>query len=132
MEFGIQKLRNGKRQIIKRIELPNQKKNQNALKKRKKKEHWYLRILEAEKINLVKINEEISNKYLRRTMKFIEIKICNRILIKGINTGVARCVRYSGPFLRWTLEGLKHMDQKIRKLMNHKVLHQKGNIKPTV
>ena len=32
-------------------------------------------------------------------------------------------VRYSGPFLKWTREGLKQMDQRIRKLMTIKVIH---------
>ena len=34
-------------------------------------------------------------------------------------------VRYSGPFLKWTREELRQMDQKTRKLMTmHKALHQ--------
>ena len=38
-------------------------------------------------------------------------------------------VRYSGPFLKWTREELKQMDQRTRKLMTmHKALHPRDDI----
>ena len=38
-------------------------------------------------------------------------------------------VRYSGPFLKWTRDELKQMDQRTRKLMTmHKVLHHKDDV----
>ena len=38
-------------------------------------------------------------------------------------------VRYSGPFLKWTREELKQMDQRTRKLMTmHKVLHPRDAV----
>ena len=57
------------------------------------------------------------------------IKLCCRNLIKGINTQVVSLVRYSGPFLKWTKEKLKQMDQRTRKLMTiHKALHPGDDI----
>ena len=43
---------------------------------------------------------------------------------KGINTWAVTPVKYSGPFLKWTRDELKQMDQRTRKLMTmHKALH---------
>ena len=38
-------------------------------------------------------------------------------------------VRYSGPFLKWTRDELRQMDQRIRKLMAmHKALHPRDEV----
>ena len=38
-------------------------------------------------------------------------------------------VRYSGPFLKWTRDELKQMDQRTRKLMTmHKALHLRDDV----
>ena len=55
--------------------------------------------------------------YLRQIRKYLEIKLCGRNLIKGINTWAVPLVRYSGLFLKWTKEELRQMDEKTRKLM---------------
>ena len=56
------------------------------------------------------------------------IKLSSRNLIKGINTWAVPLVRYSGPFLKWTREELKQMDQRTRKLMTmHKALHPRDD-----
>ena len=52
-----------------------------------------------------------------RTRKLLETKLCSRNLIKGINIWAVYFVRYSGPYLKWTREKLKQMDQRTRKLM---------------
>ena len=50
-------------------------------------------------------------------------------LIKGINTWAVPLVRYSGPFLEWTRDELKQMDQRTRKLMTmHKALHPRDDV----
>ena len=50
----------------------------------------------------------------------------SRNLIKGINTWAVLLERYLGPFLKWTREEPKKMDQRTRKLMTmHKALHSK-------
>ena len=84
----------------------------------------YLSILEADTIKQVEMKDNIRKEYLRRTRKQLETKLASRNLIKGINTWAVPLVRYSGPFLKWTREELKQMDQRTRKLMTmHKALH---------
>ena len=71
----------------------------------------------------------IGKEYLRRTRKLLETKLSSRNLIKGINTWAVPLVRYSGPFLKWTREELKQMDQRTRKLMTmHKALHPRDDV----
>ena len=67
--------------------------------------------------------------YLRRTRKLLETKLSSRNLIKGINTWAVSLVRYSGPFLKWTRDELKQMNQRTRKLMTiHKALHPRDDV----
>ena len=65
----------------------------------------------------------------RRTRKLLETKRSSWNLIKGINTWVVPLVWYSGPFLKWTREELKEMDQRTRKVMTvHKALHSRDDV----
>ena len=58
----------------------------------------------------------------------IMIKFNSRNLVKGINTWAVSHVRYSGPFLKWTRDELRQMDQTTRKLMTmHKALHPRDD-----
>ena len=57
-----------------------------------------------------------SYKYLRRTRKLLETKLCSRNLIKEINTCAIHLVRYSGSFLKWIREKLQQKNQKTKKL----------------
>ena len=80
----------------------------------------YLGVLEADTIKQVEIKEKIQKENLRRTRKLLETKLNSRNLIKGI---------YPGPFLKWTRDELKQMDQRTRKLMTrHKVLHPRDDV----
>ena len=80
-------------------------------------------ILEADTIKQVEMKDKIQEEYLRRTRKLLETKLSSRNLIKGINTWSVPLIRYSGPFLKWTRDELKQMDQRTRKLMTmHKTL----------
>ena len=61
--------------------------------------------------------------------KLLKTKLSSRNLIKGINTWAVPLVRYSGPFLKWTREELRQMDQRTRKLMTmQKALHPKYDV----
>ena len=69
------------------------------------------------------MKEKIQKEHLRRTRKLLETKLNSRNLIKRINTWAVPLVSYSGPFLKWTRDELKQMDQRTRKLMTmHKAL----------
>ena len=75
------------------------------------------------------MKDKIQKEYIRRTRKLLETKLSSRNLIKGINTWAVSLVRYSGPFLKWTREELKQMDQRTRKLMTmHKALHPRDDV----
>ena len=85
----------------------------------------FLGILEADTIKQVQMTRK---EYLRRTRKLLETKLSRRNFIKGINTWVVSLVRYSGPFLKWTREELKQIDQRTRKLMTmRKALQTRDN-----
>ena len=93
--------------------------------------HWCedLGNLEADTIKQVQMNDTIWKEYLRKTRKLLETKLSSRNLIKRINNWVVPLVRYSGPFLKWTREELKQMDQRTRKLMTmHKALHPRDDV----
>ena len=126
MEFGIEKcatlvMKSGKRRMTDGMELPNH----DGIRTLEENEPYkYLGILEADTIKQVQMKDTIRKEYLRRTRKLLETKLSSRNLIKGINTWAAQLVRYSGPFLKWTREELKQMDQRTRKLITmHKALH---------
>ena len=119
-------MKSGKRQLIDGMELPNQDKIKTLAKNETYK---YLNILETDTIKQVKMKEKIQKEYLRKTRKLLETKLNSRNLIKGINTLAVPLVRYYGPFLKWTRDKLKQMDQRTRKLMTmHKALHPRDDV----
>ena len=118
MEFGIEKcamllMKSGNRHLTDRMELPNQDKIRTL---GEKETYKYLSILEADTIKEVEMKEKIKKEYLRRTRKLFKTKLSRRNLIKGINTWTVPLVRYSRPFLKWTREELRQIDQRTRKL----------------
>ena len=130
MESGKEKcamlvMKSGKRHMTDGMELPNH----DRIRMLEEKETYkYLGILEADTIKQLQMKDTIRKEYLRRTRKLLVTKLSNRNLIKGKNTWAMLLVRYSGPFLRWTREELKQMDQRTRKLMTmHKALHPRDD-----
>ena len=116
MEFGIGKcamlvMKSDKRHMTDGIELPNQDRIRTL---EEKETYKYLSILEGDIIKQVQMKDTIRKEYPRRTRKLLETKLSSRNLIKGINTWAVPLVRYSGPFLKWTREELKQMDQRTR------------------
>ena len=108
------------------MELPNQDKIRTIAEK---ETYTYLGILEADTIKQAEMKDKIEKEYLRRTRKLLETKLSRRNLIKGINTWAVPLVRYLGPFLKWTRNELKQMDQRTRKLMTiPKVLHPRDDV----
>ena len=107
------------------LELPNQDKIRTLAENETYK---YLGILETDTIKQVEMKNKIQ-KDLRRTRKLLEIKLSSRNLIKGINTWAVLLIRYSGPFLKWTRDELRQMEQRTRKLMTiHKALHPRDDV----
>ena len=134
MEFGIEKcamlvMKSGKRHMNDGMELPNNDKIRTLGENETYKYLGILGILEAGTIKQVEMKDKIRKEYLRRTGKLLEPKVSSRNLIKGINTWAVPLVRYSGPFLKWTRDELKQMDQRTRKLMTiHKALHPRDDV----
>ena len=61
--------------------------------------------------------------------RLLETKLNSRNLIKGKNAWAVSLVWYSGPFLKWTRDELKQMDQRTRKLMTmYKALHPRDDV----
>ena len=84
--------------------------------------------METDTIKHVEMKEKIQKEYLRRTRKLLETKLNSRNLIKGINNWAVPLVRYPVPFLKWTRDELKQMDQRTRKLMTmHQALHPRDD-----
>ena len=131
MEFGIEKcamlvMKRGKRHRTDGIELPNQDKIRTLAENDAYK---YLVMLEALTLKQVQMKDKIQKEYLRRTSRQLETKFSSKNLIKGIDTWDVPLVRYSGPFLKWTKDELKQMDQRIRTLMTmHKALHPRDDV----
>ena len=119
-------LKSGKWHLTEGIELPNQDKIRTLAENETYRD---LGILEADTIKHVEMKDKILKEYLRRTRKLHKSKLSSRNLIKGINNRAISLVRYSAPFLMWTREELKQMDQRTRKLMTmHKVLHPRDDV----
>ena len=131
MEFGIEKcamlvMKSGKRHITDGMELPNKDKIKTLAEN---ETYEYLGILVADTIKQVEMKEKIQKEYLRRTRKLLETKLNSRNLIKGIDTRAVPLLIYTGPFLKWTRDELKQMDQRTRKLMTmHKALHPRDDV----
>ena len=131
MEFGIEKgamlvMKSGKRQLTDGMELPNKDKIKTLAENETYK---YLGVLEADTIKQAEMKEKIQKEYLRRTRKLLETKLNSRNLIKVINTWTVPLVRYFGPFLKWTRDELKQIDQRTRKLMTMlKALHLRDDV----
>ena len=119
-------MKSGKGHMTDGIELPNRDKIRTL---GENETYKYLGILEAGTIKQVEMKDKIQKEYLRRTWKLLETKLSTRNLIKGINTWAVPLVRYSGPFLKWTRDELKEMDQRTRTLMTmHKALHARDDV----
>ena len=131
MEFGIEKsallvMKSGKPHRTDGIKQPNQDKIRTLAENETYK---YLGILKADNIKQVEMKDKIQKEYPRRTRKLPETKLSSRNLIKGINTWAVPLVRYSGPFLKWTSDELRQMNQRTRKLMTmHKALHPRDDV----
>ena len=132
MEFGIEKcamlvMKSGKRHMTDGMELPNHDRIRTL---GENETYKYLGILEADTIKQVQMKDKIRKEYLRINTKLLETKLSSRNIIKGINTQVTPLVRYSGPFLKWTRDELKQMDQKQENYVMtiHQALHSRDDV----
>ena len=118
--FGIEKfamlvLKWGKWHLTDGMELLNKDKIR-TLWERKPTNTWASWRLTSS--NKRKWKKKIKKEYLR-SRKLLETKLCCRNLIKGINTWTVSLLRYLEPFLKWTRDELKQMNQRIKKTNGH-------------
>ena len=89
----------------------------------------YLGVLEAEKMKMEEMKEKTRKEYYRRTRKVLESNLNGGNIIKAINTWAVAAVRYTAGIVDWTIEELKVMDRKTRKLMTmNRALHPKADV----
>ena len=70
----------------------------------------------------------LKKEYFRKMRTLLETKLFRRNHIKVINTWAVPLEKYSWPFLKWTREELKQMDQRTRKLMSmHEDFHHRDD-----
>ena len=131
MEFGINKcavliLKRGKQTFSEGISLPGT----GQMKSIGEDEYYkYLGVLEADKINCEEMKSNTRKEYLRRVRKILETKLNSGNLIKAINTWAVSLIRYAAPFIEWTIEEVKNMDRRTRKLLTmHNAYHPKSNV----
>ena len=79
----------------------------------------------------MKMKEKITKEYLRRMRKLLETILCSRNLIKGINTWAVTLVRYSGLFVKWTMEELRQKDETVDNSAGRSVKKKKKKKKRT-
>ena len=131
MEFGIEKcavviMKRGKMSNSNGIKLPDD----DFIKALNAEDGYkYLGVLESDAIMKNKMKEKLSKEYFRRVRKVLETKLNSRNLVKGINTWAASLMRYSAPFLDWTVDELKAIDRRARKLLTmRKAFHPKDDV----
>ena len=106
-------MKSGKRHRTDGMELPNHDKIKTL---GENETYKYLGILEADTIKQVQMKDG-SEKNISG-----EIENYSRQNSPAETSSKQKIARYSGPFLKWTRDELKQMDQKSRKLMTmHKV-----------
>ena len=131
MEFGIEKcailiMKRGKVSISNGIKLSCD----DVIKALNAEEGYkYLGVLESDTIMKTEMKSKISKEYFRRVRKVLETRLNSRNLMKGIKTWAASLIRYSAPFLDWTVDELKAMDRRTRKLLTmHKAFHPRDDV----
>ena len=121
MEFGIEKcvmliMKKGKKRNNGKNNTPKSEKHQNTCKKIK------LQVLgnTGNRHHQTEMKEKVKKRVPQKNnnkKKLLKMKFCSRNLIKGINTWAVSLVKYFGPFLKWTVEELRQMDERRRKFM---------------
>ena len=130
MKFGLQKcatlvMRRGKKIEDEGISMPDGQ----LLQDLGEESYKYLGILEADKIKMEEMKEKVRKEYYRRIRKVLESKLNGGNIIKAMNTWAVAAVRYTAGILDWTVDELKEMDRKTRKLMTmNRALHPKADV----
>ena len=130
MKFGLQKcatlvMKRGKKIEDEGISMPDGQ----LLQDLGEESYKYLGILEADRIKMEDMKEKVRKEYYRRIRKVLESKLNGGNVIKAMNTWAVAAVRYTAGILDWTVNELREMDRKTRKLMTiNRALHPKADV----
>lgn len=130
MKFGLQKcatlvMKRGKKIEDEGISMPDGQ----VLQDLGDESYKYLGILEADKIKMEEMKVKVGREYYRRIRNVLESKLNGGNIVKAMNTWAVAAVRYTAGLLDWTINELKDMDRKTRKLMTmNRALHPKSDV----
>ena len=86
-------------------------------------------MLEIDKVMEEEMKSRTRDEYFRRLRLILKSKLNGRNKIAGINTWAVSLLRYGAGVIMWTVEELKSLDRKTRKLLTiHGVLHPRSDI----
>ena len=75
-----------------------------------------LGVLQANEFKQKEVKEKVTKEYKRQVRKLLETKLNGGNLIRAINTWAIPVIRYSAPFLDWTIKEMRKTDRSTRKL----------------
>ena len=83
----------------------------------------YFCILKADDVKHKEMKEKMRTEYFRRVRKILKSKLNSNNMIQAINSRALSLIRYGAGIIKWTVEELKEVDRKTRKLLNiHRAL----------
>lgn len=130
MRFGISKcativMKRGKKVEDQGIEMPGG----TVIEDLGEGAYKYLGVLEADKIKMDEMKQKVRTDYCRRVRKILESSLNGGNSVKALNTWAVAAVRYTAGILDWTVDELKEMDRKTRKLMTmNGALHPRADV----
>ena len=130
MEFGLKKcgvlvLKRGKVKRMDGLVLPSGE----VMKQIDDEGYKYLGILEIDKVMEEEMKNKFKNEYLRRLRLVLKSKLNGRNKVEAINTWAVSLLRYGAGVIMWTVEELKTLDRKTRKLLTrYGALHPRSDI----
>lgn len=130
MEFGLSKcatviMKRGKKVEDAGISMPDGQ----VIEDLGNEAYKYLGVLEANKIKMEEMKQKVQKDYYGRIRKVLESSLNGGNSVMAMNTWAVAAVRYTAGILDWTVNELKGMDRKTRKLMTmNRALHPKADV----
>lgn len=91
--------------------------------------YMYIRILDKSDVCQHKMKKNVKKEYLKRVKSILKFKCNARNKIQATNTWAIPAIHYGASIVKWTMEKLKYLDRKTRKLITlHRRLHPRSNI----
>ena len=89
----------------------------------------YLGVLQWDRMMNKEMKKKIRTEYIRRVKKICKSKLNAGNFITGLNAWAIGVIRYSGGVIDWTMDELREMDRRTRKIMNlNGCLHSRSSV----